>query len=107
MDISIISSALSVKSKADTRAFDRTTSQASPLCPSLSLCGPSPGQHKQATFPWLKRLSVALGAAEALAFMHRNECVHRDFKAANVLLDKVWLQCDVPLVMQMTPGLVA
>ena len=44
-----------------------------------------------------------MGAAEALAFMHRHEYVHRDFRAANVLLDKVTvLHCHVSPIMLVT-----
>ena len=37
----------------------------------------------------MARLAVAVGAAEALEFIHSHDYIHRDFKAGNVLLDKV------------------
>ncbi|CAI5980781.1 unnamed protein product [Closterium sp. NIES-64] len=40
-------------------------------------------------FPWKERLRIARGSLEGLAAIHREGFIHRDFKAANVLLTKV------------------
>ncbi|CAI7786955.1 unnamed protein product [Closterium sp. NIES-54] len=40
----------------------------------------------EARFSWKKRVKVALGCAEALAAIHQNRFIHRDFKSSNVLL---------------------
>ncbi|CAI5467975.1 unnamed protein product [Closterium sp. Yama58-4] len=37
-------------------------------------------------FPWKERVKVALGCAEALAFIHEKGLMHRDFRSSNVLL---------------------
>ncbi|CAI5465875.1 unnamed protein product [Closterium sp. Yama58-4] len=39
-------------------------------------------------FPWKDRLRIARGSLEGLAAIHREGFIHRDFKAANVLLTK-------------------
>ncbi|CAI5504792.1 unnamed protein product, partial [Closterium sp. Naga37s-1] len=39
-------------------------------------------------FPWKERLRIARGSLEGLAAIHREGFIHRDFKAANVLLTK-------------------
>jgi serine/threonine protein kinase len=41
--------------------------------------------------PWSTRLKIAVGAAKGLAFLHEAETpvIYRDFKASNILLDKV------------------
>ncbi|XP_058187696.1 receptor-like protein kinase FERONIA [Rhododendron vialii] len=42
--------------------------------------------------PWGIRLSILLGAARALQFLHTSEVavIHRDFKTANILLDECY-----------------
>ncbi|CAI5499252.1 unnamed protein product [Closterium sp. Naga37s-1] len=39
-------------------------------------------------FPWKDRLSIAVGSVAGLAAIHKEGFIHRDFKAANVLLTK-------------------
>ncbi|CAI5467978.1 unnamed protein product [Closterium sp. Yama58-4] len=43
-------------------------------------------RRNEARFPWKDRVKVALGCAEALAIIHENKFIHRDFKSMNVLL---------------------
>ncbi|KAF3791415.1 putative serine/threonine-protein kinase [Nymphaea thermarum] len=38
--------------------------------------------------PWAKRITIALGAARGLAFLHDASIIFRDMKASNILLDK-------------------
>ncbi|EEE65274.1 hypothetical protein OsJ_20496 [Oryza sativa Japonica Group] len=44
-----------------------------------------------ASLPWSTRLKIAVGAAKGLAFLHEAETpvIYRDFKASNILLDKL------------------
>eukprot|EP00475_Leptophrys_vorax_P029129 TRINITY_DN4252_c0_g4_i2.p1 TRINITY_DN4252_c0_g4~~TRINITY_DN4252_c0_g4_i2.p1 ORF type:complete len:340 (-),score=22.88 TRINITY_DN4252_c0_g4_i2:1533-2522(-) len=42
----------------------------------------------EATFDFATRMRIAVGCADALAFVHEKNYIHRDFKAPNVLLGK-------------------
>ncbi|CAI5479606.1 unnamed protein product [Closterium sp. Yama58-4] len=43
-------------------------------------------RRNEARFSWRDRVKVALGCAKALAIIHENRFIHRDFKSSNVLL---------------------
>ncbi|CAI7738936.1 unnamed protein product [Closterium sp. NIES-53] len=58
----------------------------SPIPSALPLAFPHPVRGNEARFSWKKRVKVALGCAEALAAIHQNRFIHRDFKSSNVLL---------------------
>ncbi|KAF8061219.1 hypothetical protein N665_1210s0002 [Sinapis alba] len=46
-------------------------------------------QHRYEVLNWDKRMSIALGVANALIYLHEElKTVHRDLKVANVLLDE-------------------
>ncbi|KAL6213843.1 hypothetical protein ACLB2K_013282 [Fragaria x ananassa] len=46
------------------------------------------GKRKESGFlSWPVRLSIAIETADALAFLHRNDVIHRDVKTNNILLD--------------------
>ncbi|KAK7394170.1 hypothetical protein VNO78_14691 [Psophocarpus tetragonolobus] len=42
---------------------------------------------KSALLPWRIRLNIAVETAEALAYLHANDTIHRDVKTNNLLLD--------------------
>ncbi|KAL9297503.1 hypothetical protein ACSQ67_023399 [Phaseolus vulgaris] len=46
---------------------------------------------KSTLLPWPIRLNIALETAEALAYLHANDVVHRDVKTNNLLLDDQFL----------------
>jgi serine/threonine protein kinase len=55
-----------------------------------------------ASLPWSTRLKIAVGAAKGLAFLHEAETpvIYRDFKASNILLDKVNFHLHPPLTLR-------
>ncbi|KAK8941042.1 PTI1-like tyrosine-protein kinase [Platanthera zijinensis] len=59
--------------------------------PNLSLLAHLHGQHSaECLLDWGRRMNIAVGSAEALAYLHHHSTphiIHRDIKASNVLLD--------------------
>ncbi|CAF2154443.1 unnamed protein product [Brassica napus] len=52
--------------------------------------GRYPSSEKRRPFDWSKRMKIASGAARGLAYLHEDcnpKTIHRDVKAANVLID--------------------
>ncbi|EFJ42023.1 hypothetical protein VOLCADRAFT_35353, partial [Volvox carteri f. nagariensis] len=48
------------------------------------LHGPRPGGGCP---PWTQLVSICLGVAQGMAWLHRHSILHRDLKSANILLD--------------------
>jgi serine/threonine protein kinase len=39
---------------------------------------------------WPRRLSLAIGIARGMQFLHKIDRIHRDLKSANVLVSEAW-----------------
>jgi serine/threonine protein kinase len=48
---------------------------------------PPAGDTYRQPLEWQERLSIAAQSAGALAYLHQNGIIHRDFRTSNVLLD--------------------
>ena len=62
--------------------------------------------RKNEVLGWKFRVRIAMEAANAIAFLHSSQFIHRDVKSSNILLDANWncKLCDFGLAREVDPN---